>query len=212
MTPRKPRAVVISLLLGLIVAACSSAGSGATSSPAATDEGSPMSTSGAAGLDQAFIDMMVPHHQAAVEMAKIAQDRATHEELRSLADDIVAAQESEIVQLREWRQAWFDSGETPGMDAMPLLPGIEMPGMDGMPMEDTMDMTMDIEALRTAEPFDQAFIEEMIPHHQSAIAAAEIIAATTERPELKQVAADIIKAQQREIDQMEGWLDTWYPS
>jgi len=37
-------------------------------------------------MDQAFIDMMVPHHQAAVEMAKIAQQRATHEELRTLAD------------------------------------------------------------------------------------------------------------------------------
>ena len=163
-------------------------------------------------LDRAFIDMMVPHHQAAVEMAKIAQTRAEHEALRALANDIVAAQESEMTQLREWRQAWFGSSDTPGMDAMPLLPGMDMPGMDMQGMGGTMDMTVGVEALKTAEPFDKAFIEAMIPHHESATAAAEIVAASTVRPELKQIAADIIQAQQGEIEQMQAWLDEWYPS
>ena len=117
-----------------------------------------------------------------------------------------------MTQLREWRQAWFGSSDTPGMDAMPLLPGMDMPGMDMQGMGGTMDMTVGVEALKTAEPFDMAFIEAMIPHHESATAAAEIVAASTVRPELKQIAADIIQAQQGEIEQMQAWLDEWYPS
>ena len=209
MTPRVSS--IIFVVLALVLAACSASDPGSSPSPVVPVEDS-MSASPTADLDQAFINMMVPHHQSAIEMAKIAQERATHDELRSLADDIVSAQKSEITQLREWRQAWFGSSDTPGMDAMPLMPGMEMPGMDGMAMDGTMDMTVDIKALRTAEPFDRAFIEAMTAHHETAIAAAKIIAASTARPELQGIAADIIEAQQREMDQMQGWLKSWYPS
>ncbi|MFP5341576.1 MAG: DUF305 domain-containing protein [Candidatus Limnocylindria bacterium] len=207
MASRAP--AIVPLLI--IVMGCSLADPGRSASQPPAAEGS-MTPAPADDLDQRFIDMMVPHHQAAIAMAEIAQQRATRAELRTLADDIVSAQQAEIGQLREWRQAWFGSSDTPGMDMMPLMPGMEMPGMPGMEMEGTMDMTVDIEALRTAEPFDRAFIEAMTVHHESAIAAARIITASTDRPELKLLAADIIEAQQREIDQMQGWLVTWYPN
>lgn len=206
----RPLAAVLMLTL-VVAAACSSAGPGSPG-PTTTPLTGSMEPSSAADLDQAFIDMMVPHHQAAIEMARIAKERATRDELRTLVDEIIGAQDAEISQLREWRQAWFGSSDTPGMDAMPLVPGMDMPGMAGMPMDGTMDMTVDIEALRTAEPFDRAFIEAMTVHHESAIAAATIIADSTGREELKQVAAEIVDAQQREIDQMQGWLEEWYPS
>lgn len=206
----RPLPVLLALSL-LLTAACSSTAPGSSAQPATPPEGS-ATPSSTPDLDQAFIDMMVPHHQAAVEMAKIAQERATRDELRLLADEIVSAQEGEIAQLRDWRQAWFGSSDTPGMDAMPLMPGMDMPGMAGMSMDGTMDMTADVDALRTAEPFDRAFIEAMTAHHESAIAAAGIVAGSTDRAELRQLAAEIIEAQQREIDQMQGWLVEWYPS
>lgn len=206
----RPLPAVLMLTL-VVVAACSSAGPGSPG-PTTTPLTGSMEPSSAADLDQAFIDMMVPHHQAAIEMARIAKERATRDELRTLADEIISAQDAEVRQLREWRQAWFGSSDTPSMDAMPLMPGMDMPGMAGMPMDGTMDMTVDIEALRTAEPFDRAFIEAMTVHHESAIEAATIAAASTDRAELKQVAAEIIEAQQREIDQMQGWLLAWYPN
>lgn len=205
----------LSIAIALLLAACSGTGtdspSGATSSldtPAATP-----STSARAGadLDEAFIDMMVPHHESAVAMAQLAQARAEHDELRVLAEEIIAAQDTEIGQLREWRSAWFGSDETPPMDAMPLLPGMSMPGMEGHAMEGTMDMTADIDELQTADPFDLAFIDAMIVHHESAIEAAEIIRGTTQRPELQALADDIIEAQQREIEQMQSWREEWYP-
>lgn len=206
------RAVLGPTLLALVVVACTNSGTGATPSPTAPAAASSSAGAGeATDLDRAFIDMMVPHHQSAVEMAKIAQDRAERPELRTLAGEIIAAQEGEIAELKSWRKAWFGSDETPPMDAMPLVPGMEMPGMEMPGMGGTMDMTAEIDELRTADPFDEAFMESMIEHHKSAIAAAEIVQDQAGRAEVRELAAEIIAAQQREIDQMEAWREEWYP-
>jgi uncharacterized protein (DUF305 family) len=169
----------------------------------------PSTTAGAADIDRAFIDMMVPHHQSAIEMAQLATERAEHDELRQLADAIISEQQREIGELRGWRQEWFGSAETPPMSAMPLMPGMEMPGMPGH-TGGTMDMTVDIAALRTAAMFDQSFLELMIDHHRSAIAAAEIAQRESDVPQVRTLAGQIIASQQAEIEQMAGWLQEWY--
>jgi uncharacterized protein (DUF305 family) len=58
-------------------------------------------------FDQRFIVSMISHHQAAVEMAKEAQTKAEHAELKRLAGEIIQAQEAEIKQLQAWQTAWF---------------------------------------------------------------------------------------------------------
>ena len=63
-----------------------------------------------------------------------------------------------------------------------------------------------------AAPFDRAFIAAMIPHHESAIAAARAAETQAQKPEIKQLARDIIAAQQKEIDQMTGWRKSWFGS
>jgi uncharacterized protein (DUF305 family) len=163
-------------------------------------------------FDQRFIDMMVPHHLAAVEMAKIAADRGEHPEIKALATEIISAQETEIAQMRAWRKDWFGSDQTPPMDSVPMLPGREMEGdsMGGMEMGGTMDMTTDVEILRSAQPFDKAFLEAMIPHHESAITAAKLAQQSATQAEIKDLAAAIIGAQEAEIAQMRGWLAAWY--
>ncbi len=69
-------------------------------------------------------------------------------------------------------------------------------------------MGMMLEGLEGDE-FDEAFIRLMIPHHQGAIDMAEEALKSAKHPEMKQLATDIIEAQQREIDMMKGWLTTW---
>lgn len=62
-------------------------------------------------------------------------------------------------------------------------------------------------------PFDQAFIDAMVPHHREAIEMAE--AAKTRglmQPDLRKVANDIISSQQREIDQLLDWREQWFGS
>jgi uncharacterized protein (DUF305 family) len=168
------------------------------------------SSTGAAPFDQQFIDMMVPHHQGAVEMAKIAQQRAQRPEIKAMAVDVIRTQDAEIAQMKAWRQAWFGSDQTPPLDKMPMVEG--MGGQHGAAGHgSTMDMAADVEKLRQAgEPFDRAFVDAMIPHHESAIDAARAAEARAERPEVKTLAQEIVAAQEREIAQMREWRRAWY--
>ena len=219
------------ILFGVVGAACtSSAGTsptataaGAPTSGTAAPGGTPTGSAGGESIDRQFIDMMVPHHQSAIEMAELARERATHEELKGLADEIITAQEAEIAEMRDWKQEWFGSSETPPLTAMPMMPGMSMPGTSPMPSGgmpghsmggdgQTMDMSADVERLRTADPFDLAFIDAMIAHHSMAIEAAEIVIAADGRPEVEDLAQKIIDAQQREIDQLTAWRAEWYPT
>jgi uncharacterized protein (DUF305 family) len=56
--------------------------------------------------DKAFIENMIMHHQAAVDMAKLSQERAKHAEIKQLSSDIISAQEKEISQMKDWQQQW----------------------------------------------------------------------------------------------------------
>lgn len=159
-------------------------------------------------FDQMFIDMMVPHHMSAVAMAQIALSRAEHPEIKTLATNIIASQTREIAQMKQWRKAWYGSDQTPAMDQMPMMPGM-MDMMDPAMMAH-MDMMADINNLKTATPFDKAFINAMIPHHQMAIMAAKMAQQQATHPEIKTLAASIIADQQKEIDQMQQWLKAWY--
>ena len=158
-------------------------------------------TDAKAPFEQQFIDMMVPHHEGAVEMAKVAQARAERPEIRQMAEAIISAQDREIQQMKGWRKAWYGSDQTPTMANMPMLP--EMRTSMG-------NMAEDVQKLQTASPFDKAFIDAMIPHHEAAIEAAKIAQQRATKPEIKQLAGDIITAQEREIAQMRDWRKAWF--
>lgn len=160
-------------------------------------------------FDQMFIDMMVPHHQAAIDMALLAQEKAEHPELKQMAAQIIADQENEIEQLKTWRQEWYGSDSTPLMSEMPMLPGMNEMAHGSL----TMDMTMDVEKLRlTSESFDLMFIDLMISHHQMAIDAAMMAEQQATREEVRDLAQKIIEKQQTEIEQMKEWRLEWYGS
>ncbi len=57
-------------------------------------------------FDKAFIAEMIPHHQGAIDMAKLVEENAKHQELKDLAKDIITAQTNEIKQMRQWQAAW----------------------------------------------------------------------------------------------------------
>jgi uncharacterized protein (DUF305 family) len=65
----------------------------------------------------------------------------------------------------------------------------------------------------SAVPFDQAFIDAMVPHHREAIEMAEAAnARSLTQPDLEKIASDIIASQQQEIDQMLEWREQWFGS
>jgi uncharacterized protein (DUF305 family) len=186
----KKLAALLLAAAALGIAACGGDEDGADS--AGGDE--PM-VSGQVPFDRAFIDAMVPHHQAAIEMAREAKQAALSQpELISIADDIIATQQAEIDQMLAWREQWFGSAESEPQEAALEVLGLT-PAEAGMEHGDV--------DLASVDDVDQTFAGMMIGHHVGAIRMAELAEAKADHDEVKQLAGDIITAQQREIDIME---------
>ncbi len=147
--------------------------------------------------DERFIDAMIPHHQAAIAMAEVALKNAEHNEIVQLSENVVSTQQSEIEELKSIKQEEFGTSNVPMEMSQEQMRG--------------MGMMMDPQELANREPFDKAFIDAMIPHHQSAIEMAKIAHEKSKIPAIKELAANIVSAQQKEIEQLQRWRQEWYP-
>ncbi len=148
--------------------------------------------------DGAFVTEMVPHHESAIEMAEIAIQRAEHPEIEALARSIAASQGDEITELEAIHQRLFDApvGEVDH-------------GTLGL-AEHEMGMSADLSSLESAEPFDSAFIDMMVPHHQGAILMARVELEQGSDDDAQALAEQIIEAQTTEIEEMNEWRAEWY--
>ncbi|MER7008313.1 DUF305 domain-containing protein [Dactylosporangium sp. NPDC000555] len=148
--------------------------------------------------DVKFAQMMIPHHQQAVEMAALARTRAADPDVKSLAAQIEAAQEPEIKTLTGWLAEW-------GRPAPAMSGGMNHGTHSAMPgMMSDADMAK-LEAA-TGKDFDRQFCTMMIAHHRGAIAMAEEELAGGANTDAKALARQIITAQQAEIDAMNKFL------
>ncbi|MDO8848948.1 MAG: DUF305 domain-containing protein [Coriobacteriia bacterium] len=152
------------------------------------------------GSDAMFIVGMIPHHDDAIEMAELALTEAEHPEIKQLAEDIIRTQTAQNVQMRKWYSEWY-GGDVPdeGDGSFGMMGG------GGM-----MGGSFDAAQLEGADPFDKAFIEQMVPHHQMGIMMAQMAGGSTNRSEIRGLADDIITGQSAEIELMRGWYDEWY--
>lgn len=57
-------------------------------------------------FDKAFIEMMIEHHQGAIDMANLIEGRAKHEEIKQLGKEIISAQTKEIAEMQSWAVKW----------------------------------------------------------------------------------------------------------
>ena len=159
--------------------------------------------------DRAFVREMIPHHKMAVEMAKMAKMDGDHAKIRALAGKIITAQNGEIRTLTSIARSL---GVTPAK--MPMngqMSTQTMRDLDtlGVTMRQS-GMTMNMNDLHGAKPFDREFIDMMIPHHQGAIRMARAEQAKGKNTRLRSIARGIITAQAIEIRQMNSWRKAWY--
>ena len=63
-------------------------------------------------FDKTFIEQMITHHQGAILMAGEAKQKANHQEIKTMADAIIAAQQKEIDEMKGWYRSWY------GVDVM----------------------------------------------------------------------------------------------
>ncbi|GGY24152.1 DUF305 domain-containing protein [Streptomyces djakartensis] len=199
---------------GLLLAACGgndmdgmdhgSAGSASASpSRTAADNPAPGAFNDA---DVMFAQMMIPHHEQALEMSELADGRASDAEVKALVADIEKAQDPEIRTMRSWLKAWGkpESAEEgmPGMDHG--SGGMDHgAGMSGMMSEGDMKK---LQAAKGTE-FDRMFAEMMIDHHEGAITMAEGEQKNGRNATAKKLAADVVKTQSAEVAKLEKILD-----
>jgi len=156
-------------------------------------------------MDAHFIEQMIPHHEDAITMSKLALTKTQRQEVKTLATNIINSQSKEITDMKNWYKEWF------GRD---LPTGNQVMNQHGMMGGGPMHMGIsgginDLERLTLAPDFDREFIEEMIPHHQMAVMMASMLRNGTQRAEMKTLAENIISSQSEEITLMRGWLTEW---
>lgn len=187
------------LAAALALAGCASE-TGSESTMPGMDHGtasaSPSAESSAAAehnsADAMFAQMMIPHHEQAVEMsdmvlAKDGIDPAVTE----LAEEIKSAQGPEIKTMTGWLSAW---GEPVAMSGDH--------GMEGMMTED------DMAALEAAQGTEAArlFLTQMVKHHEGAVKMAQEETANGSNPDAVAQAEKMAKDQSGEIEKMKELL------
>ena len=188
----KPRTF---LYAAVALAATLTLSSCAGGSPA-TDSVSPSASQTTAAFNSAdvtFAQMMIPHHEQAVQMSDdlLAKD-GIDQSVTDLATEIKAAQEPEIMQLRDWLTAWGeDDSSMSGMDGMSGMGG----GSDGMMSDDDMMALQDASGIEAAT----LFLEQMTVHHEGAVAMAQLEVDDGENADAQAMAANIVKSQTAEI-------------
>lgn len=168
-------------------------------------------------VNRAFVRQMIYHHAMAIDMAAIAQaGTVEHPEVRTLAKEIVDVQTDEIGQLNKANDrlgfepilletdAIGDGGHPAGHDDHFASDATTL----GLTVEQ-MGMSMDMQALRDADPVDEVFVRDMIVHHEGAIAMSQAQISRGSDAELIKLAKEIVTAQRAEVAQMRSWQKDW---
>jgi uncharacterized protein (DUF305 family) len=227
-TVMAPRASVL-ILIAVLAAACRTAGSAVTSSPAppapagsapaeappivqpgapgkpgrvlAVDQATDLSRVQHTGADVKFMQGMIGHHRQAIEMTDLLKTRTASDDMKKLAMRIDVSQADEINMMTHWLQA--RGQEVPSEHAMHLHGATLMPGML------TPEEMAKLAAAKGVE-FDRLFLEGMIRHHAGALTMVKELFATPgagQEAEIFAFASDVDADQRMEIDRMGAMLN-----
>jgi uncharacterized protein (DUF305 family) len=153
--------------------------------------------------DVTFAQLMIPHHEQAVQMADLALHNATTPEVKQLAAQIKAAQDPEITMMTGWLKGW---GAPMQMASSSSMQSMSMSGQNAAGMMSDANMTALSHA--TGAAFDTMWLTLMINHHEGAITMANNLKAASTTPEVTALADSIISGQTAEIATMKALLNT----
>jgi uncharacterized protein (DUF305 family) len=142
--------------------------------------------------DLDFVTLMIPHHQAAVDMARVMLKAASSPDVLVLSSKMITAQEAEIAAMNAWKARRVPA---PGGGAAAVRQGFEA---SNRKMADAMSADHG-----HGSDLDRMFLAMMIAHHQGALDMAAVVLRYGTDPEIK---ASIVASQTHEIGWMKGLL------
>ena len=160
-------------------------------SPFALRADAPAPTRKAARFEVRFLTGMIDHHHMAMMIAELCMDRAVHDELRMLCEEIMTSQSQEMETMQGWLQDWYGITHEPEMK-----PGAER--------------RMQRLAALSGEEFEIAFMEMMTRHHTQAIREGMHCLERARHEDLIALCENIVQAQTEETALMQAWLCDWY--
>jgi uncharacterized protein (DUF305 family) len=146
--------------------------------------------------DIEFMQMMIHHHEQAIEMAELIPGRTDRQELCELGPEIIEVQQAEI----ELMHDWLDEAGAEARDHE-----LDHHDMEGMMSPEEMQHLREIDG----QEFDCLFVEHMIHHHEGAIIMSEDVLEDGQADRVAELAEDVINVQETEIEMMEGWQRDW---
>jgi uncharacterized protein (DUF305 family) len=186
--------VIVALVAAIIAMGFSNNGDGHSgmSHSSMMDSDEVSGTGQLTGADIMFLQMMIPHHQQAVDISNLALSKSKDAELIALATAIRDGQADEIIQMKQWLK---DAGAD-----------IEM----GHSMGDSMGGMLDESELAamksaTGSAFDHLWLLGMTGHHDGAIHMTQMIEDAS-NPTIKKFGQDIVSAQTAQLEQMKLML------
>ena len=150
-------------------------------------------------FDIYWMSQMIAHHNIAVDMANFVLKNGKDAKVKKAAQDIVKVQSLEVKQMTGWLKSWYN--------AKPDVAQMKLMVTDMQPMVDASQGKMPGHDMAMGNP-DKNFLENMIPHHQSAVDMAKLALKKALRPELKTFSQGVIDVQSKEITQYQTWLKT----
>ncbi|WP_200446925.1 DUF305 domain-containing protein [Corynebacterium macginleyi] len=158
--------------------------------------------------DIMFAQMMIPHHQQAVEMSEmLLAKEGIPAQVVEFAQGVIDAQEPEIDRMNAMLEAWgqqpvTDSGGMETMDEMGGMDHGEMGAMSGMMSQEDMTALEESQGTEAA----RLYLEQMTTHHEGAVDMARDEVADGQNPHAITLAEQIINDQEAEITQMQQML------
>lgn len=158
-------------------------------------------TPGDTSVEAGFARDMMVHHEQAVLMAQMIRERTEDPILATMATDMTLTQQHQIGQMFGWLNLWGlpATGTEPAMTWMGHPTEGRMPGMA------STEQIAELESL-SGEEADVAFLRLMIPHHEAAIPMAEAALSGSDIVAVRNLARQILTAQEVEIATMEAML------
>ena len=141
-----------------------------------------------------FAEMMIPHHQQAVDMSDLALEKSTNPKILDLAQRIKSEQSSEIIQMQSWLG---------GEEANSMMTDHSGHSMGGMLTKEEFSKLESSSGVT----FDTLFLEGMIVHHEGAIDMAQMIKDTTTQ-EVNTFGLNVVEVQSAEIREMKEILES----